>query len=92
MLKFTVKTSVYLLLHVSVHMDHFQGAHVGPCQSYTFSDFTIKMLCVSSAVWSETAPHSSAVSLHTGLDTHNSLSHSTENLLTLHCNGKSEKV
>jgi hypothetical protein len=25
MLKFTVKTSVYLLLHVSVHMDHLQG-------------------------------------------------------------------
>jgi hypothetical protein len=31
MLKFTVKTSVYLFLHVSVHMDHLQGVHVGPC-------------------------------------------------------------
>jgi hypothetical protein len=31
MLKFTNKTSVYLLLHVSVHTDHLQGAHVGPC-------------------------------------------------------------
>jgi hypothetical protein len=30
MLNFTVKTSVYLLLHVSVHMDHLQGAYVGP--------------------------------------------------------------
>jgi hypothetical protein len=31
MLKFTVKTSVYFLLHVSVHMDQLQGAHVVPC-------------------------------------------------------------
>jgi hypothetical protein len=40
-----------LLLHVSVHMDHLQGAHVGP--GYTHS-----------------------------------LNHGTENLLTLHFNGK----
>jgi hypothetical protein len=31
MLKLTIKISVYLLLHVSVHSDHRQGAYTDPC-------------------------------------------------------------
>ena len=31
MLKYTVKTSQLLLLHVSVHLDHPQGAYAEPC-------------------------------------------------------------
>jgi hypothetical protein len=31
MLKFTIKTSMHSLLHVSVHLDHLQGAYDDPC-------------------------------------------------------------
>jgi hypothetical protein len=31
MLKFTIKTSMHLLLHVLVHMDHPQEAYADPC-------------------------------------------------------------
>jgi hypothetical protein len=31
MLKFTIKISVYSLLHVSVHLGHPQGAYAEPC-------------------------------------------------------------
>jgi hypothetical protein len=31
MLKFTIKTSMHSLLHVSVHLDHPQGACADPC-------------------------------------------------------------
>jgi hypothetical protein len=31
MLKFTIKTSIHSLLHVSVHLDHPQGAYADPC-------------------------------------------------------------
>ena len=34
MLKRTVKISLYLLLHVSVQLDHPQGAYAEPCLSY----------------------------------------------------------
>ena len=34
MLKRTVKISLYLLLHVSVQLDHPQGAYAETCQSY----------------------------------------------------------
>jgi hypothetical protein len=30
MLKFTIETSIYLPLHVSVHLDHLQGAYGDP--------------------------------------------------------------
>jgi hypothetical protein len=31
MLKFTIKTSIHSPLHVSVHLDHLQGAYGDPC-------------------------------------------------------------
>jgi hypothetical protein len=31
MLKFTIETSMHSLLHVSVHLDHPQGAYADPC-------------------------------------------------------------
>jgi hypothetical protein len=31
MLKFTIKTSIHSPLHVSVHLDHLQGAYDDPC-------------------------------------------------------------
>jgi hypothetical protein len=37
MLKFAIETSIHLPLHVSVHLDHLQGAYGDPVQSVTAS-------------------------------------------------------
>jgi hypothetical protein len=50
MLKFTTKTSMHSLLHVSVHLDHPQGAYADPCQSYTFVGLSVKYIVKSFAV------------------------------------------
>jgi hypothetical protein len=42
MLKFTIKISLYLLLHVSVHPDQPQGPCAEPCQSYTSAELISK--------------------------------------------------
>jgi hypothetical protein len=42
MFKFTIKTSMHSLLHVSVHLDHPQGGCADPCQSYTFVELSVK--------------------------------------------------
>jgi len=39
MLKLTVKTSLCLLLHVSIQLDHPQGAYTEPCKAqYTLPE------------------------------------------------------
>ena len=38
MLKRTVKIFLCLLLHVSVQLDHLQGAYADPCQSYIIKE------------------------------------------------------
>jgi hypothetical protein len=68
---------MYSLIHVSIHLDHPQGAYADPCQSSTFVGLSVKyiqkilqccgnmcfrLLCVSSVVQS------------TALDTHNTRS------------------
>jgi hypothetical protein len=41
---------MHSLLHVSVHLDHPQGAYADPCQSYTFVELSVKYIVTSSAV------------------------------------------
>jgi hypothetical protein len=33
---------MHSLLHVSVHLDHLQGAYADPCLSYTFAELSVK--------------------------------------------------
>jgi hypothetical protein len=33
---------MHSLLHVSVHLDHPQGAYADPCQSYPFVELSVK--------------------------------------------------
>jgi hypothetical protein len=35
---------MHSLLHVSVHLDHPQGAYATPCQSYTFVELSVKYI------------------------------------------------
>jgi hypothetical protein len=49
MLKFTIKTSMHLLLHVSVHLDHPQETYGDPCWSYTFVELSVKYIVKSFA-------------------------------------------
>jgi hypothetical protein len=37
-----MKTSIHSPLHVSVHLDHLQGAYGDPCYSYTFAELSVK--------------------------------------------------
>jgi hypothetical protein len=41
---------MHSLLHVSVHLDHPQGAYADPCKSYTFAEFSVKHIVKSVAV------------------------------------------
>jgi hypothetical protein len=50
MLKFTIKISIHSLLHVSVHLDHPQGADADPGESYTFVGLSVKYIVKSFAV------------------------------------------
>jgi hypothetical protein len=50
MLKFTIKTSVHSLLHVSVHLDHLQGAYGDSCKSDCFVGLSVKYIVKSYAV------------------------------------------
>jgi hypothetical protein len=45
MLKFTIKTSIHSLLHISVHLDHPQGAYAVP-----FVELSVKYIVTSFAV------------------------------------------
>jgi hypothetical protein len=35
---------MHSFLHVSVHLDHPQGAYADPCQSYTFVELSVKYI------------------------------------------------
>jgi hypothetical protein len=50
MLKFAIKISMHSLLHVSVHLDHPQGAYADPCQSNTFVELSVKYIVKRFAV------------------------------------------
>jgi hypothetical protein len=52
MLQFIIKTSVHSLLHVSVHLDHLQGAY-----GYTFAELSVKYIIKSFAVQSVSSCH-----------------------------------
>jgi hypothetical protein len=41
---------MHSLLHVSVHLDHPQGAYADPCLSYTFVKLSVKYIVKSFAV------------------------------------------
>jgi hypothetical protein len=56
-LKFTIKTSMLSLLHVSIHLDHPQGAYDDPCSSYAFLELSIKYIVRSFALfWQKVSP------------------------------------
>ena len=50
MLKRRVEISLCLLLHVSVQLDHPQGAYAEPCQSYNIVELFQAVMCVLRAV------------------------------------------
>jgi hypothetical protein len=41
---------MHSLLHVSVHLDHPQGAYADPCYSYAFVELSVKYIVKSFAV------------------------------------------
>jgi hypothetical protein len=41
---------MHSLLHVSVHLDHPQGAYADPCYSYTFVELSVKYIVKRFAV------------------------------------------
>jgi hypothetical protein len=106
MLKFTIKTSVHSLLHVSVHLDHPQGTYADPCWSCTFVGLSVKyivksiavlwqhmfqaVVSLSSAVKSMTLSHSVRPSIHT--TAWNTCWHNTAKLLTIYFTDNPTKV
>jgi hypothetical protein len=50
MLKLTIKTFMHSPLHVSVHLDHLQGAYGDPSQSYTFLELSVTYIVKSFAL------------------------------------------
>jgi hypothetical protein len=69
---------MHSLLHVSVHLDHPQGADADPCLSYTFVVLSVKHVVTSFAVLWQHAFQ--AVMCTTA---RNTCSHNTAKLLTV---------